>query len=180
VSDSLIARPYVAELSDAYADEMKGRATPANPIEVTWTRALLTLLRNKEWVPEWDGIAESMITALDGLVVSACAHDSIRTDPHELEKTLFDARLKFRPGPEERLEHLARERSARTGESFEKSYTEVLLENPELYTEYLQHRADAGRGTHFEPELAVHGTRQHAEAQKKKASRPKSSKRSKK
>jgi hypothetical protein len=51
---------------------------------------------------------------------------------------------------------------------------------PELWIKYKQERADAARGTQFGPSLAVHGTRQHAEAQKKKASKSKPSKRSKK
>jgi hypothetical protein len=81
-----------------------------------------------------------------------------------LEDLLVKLRLRH-TGPEDLLNILAQQRANTTGETFQQSYAEVLLENPELYQEYLQKRADAAKGTRLEPTLAVHGTKQHAQRQ---------------
>jgi transcriptional regulator with XRE-family HTH domain len=152
--------------SSAYADAMKGRSSPVNKDEAAWTRVLLLLLRNREMVPTWEQLARDLIDALEKLIASARIKKNLRTDFQELEETLIAARLLVRPpSAEDKITNMAQARSAETGESFEKSYSEVLLQNPELYQQYLQERADAARGTRLEGSLAVAGTRQRAERQ---------------
>lgn len=150
------------QFSEALSAAMQGRTTPATKEEAAWTRALLLLVRNKKVVPEWTQLATQLDTALDQLLVTACTHETVRTDPHELEKALFEVRSILYPTAEGKLNRLARERSGRTGQSFEKSYSEVLLEHPDLYTEFVHQRESAARTR----SLALHGARRPAQRQK--------------
>lgn len=84
-----------------------------------------------------------------------------------LESLLVQLRMRSAKSADSLLNELATERAEQTGESFEKSYSQVLLAHPELYARYNQERADAARGTQFESSLAVHGTRQQAGNAKK-------------
>jgi transcriptional regulator with XRE-family HTH domain len=52
-----------------------------------------------------------------------------------------------------------------------KAYERALTENRQLYTLYLQERADAAQGTGAEAALAVPGTRQHQARKRSKAGR---------
>jgi hypothetical protein len=96
-----------------------------------------------------------------------------------LERLLVELRLQSASSAGTLLEDMAAERAEQSGETKELAYLEILKNNPELYARYNQERADAARGTRLESSLAVHGTRQHAERQQKKAKRN-LSKRSKK
>jgi transcriptional regulator with XRE-family HTH domain len=154
-----------AAFASAFSEAVRNRTEPTTPEERAWVRVVLALVRNRELVPEWPGLAGSLLTALEGLIATAVTTGSerIKTDLQELDQAFILARPFARPSAEDELEAKARERSQRTGESHAQAYSEVLLENPDLYTRYLQERADKAEGTSLEPSLAVYGTRQHRE-----------------
>ena len=123
-------------------------------------------------VPTWRTIATALTGGLEFLVKTAKRDAAtVRTDSLELAETLIEARYQTAPEAEPHLYDLAKHRSAETGETFEQAYVKVVMENPALYAQYQQERADAARGTQFAQSLAFPGTRQHGVTQRKKANK---------
>jgi transcriptional regulator with XRE-family HTH domain len=84
-----------------------------------------------------------------------------------LEGLLIQLRMRGAESAETVLEDMAKERAARTGETKEKAYLEILMQSPDLYRRYNQERADAAKGTSLAVPLSVHGTRQQANRERK-------------
>jgi hypothetical protein len=76
-------------------------------------------------------------------------------DVEGLEAVLLEARYNLTSKAELELQNLAKARQAKTGESYFQAYSEVLIENPELYTRYLQERAAAARGTRYQKSMTL-------------------------
>jgi transcriptional regulator with XRE-family HTH domain len=146
---------FVKQFSSAYARAMLERTTPANTEEEVVVRAILILMRDKELVPNWGDIFKGMLTGLERLVVDAASGRTKSSDVAPIEQAFILLRGLASPSAERKLARLATERSAQTGETYHEAYTAVLLENPNLYEQYLQERAAAAKGTSFEASMAV-------------------------
>jgi transcriptional regulator with XRE-family HTH domain len=144
-----VGRPDLAQVfSSALSEELSDVVEPMTTEEKAWADAVIALLRNKG-LTDWPRIGRSIVSALEKLVR--------RTDVEELENlaaVLLEARYRLVSLAERQLEHLAKAHQAKIGETYEKAYSEVLLQNPELYTKYLLERAEAARGTPFEKSMA--------------------------
>jgi transcriptional regulator with XRE-family HTH domain len=138
----------LADLAQQFAAGLRGslrftiKAEPLNDEEVAIVRVVLCLARDKDKVPEWDQITQSMLSALDALAKRAGAEFTL-SEPDDLTASLVLARTFLVPNAELKLYNLARERAMKTGESPEKARNEVLLEYPELYAELIKDRAAA-------------------------------------
>jgi transcriptional regulator with XRE-family HTH domain len=163
---SEIDRSDLAEVfSAALAAEMDLAAEPKLPI---WLKAVREIMRNHKHCPGWETISEEILQEFSGLVnkaksgaeveipnPAALPKDKIRY----LEEMLIQLRLARHGKALPSLEEMARARQAETGETYEKAFTVVFHSNPQLYAQYNQEKADAGRGTSFEESLSVYGTR---------------------
>jgi hypothetical protein len=93
--------------------------------------------------------------------------DSFPESTADLEAQLVHLRsLLFGTAADQINEAAAKIAAEHPSLTWPQAYTRALKENPDLYTKYLQERADAARGTSAESSLAVPGTRQHEERKK--------------
>jgi transcriptional regulator with XRE-family HTH domain len=147
-----VGRPDLAQLfSKALSEELHGSVEPMRRDEKAWSDAVLALIRNKH-LGSWSRLAPRILRSLEKLV---------RARPHDqqLAEILIEARYSLTDEAERRLEQLARDRQQKTGE-FYQAYTEVLTENPELYAQYQEARAQAAKGTMLEKTMPT-SHRQH-------------------
>jgi hypothetical protein len=91
------------------------------------------------------GLKSALVTALENL---AAAPD-FAADARTLDEAMVLARMHLFPNAERQLAMLANKRSQLKGENYHQAYAAVLLENPQLYSEYLNERA-AASGTSLE------------------------------
>jgi len=144
-----VGRPDLAQIfSSALSEELHGVVEPMTPEEKAWSDAVIAALRNKN-LTDWPRVGRSIVGALERLLE--------RTDADKAEGVagvLVEARYRLGALAERQLDHLAQDRQTKTGETYEKAYSEVLMQNPELYTQYLEERAEAARGTPFEKSMA--------------------------
>jgi transcriptional regulator with XRE-family HTH domain len=134
--------------ADAISEESQGRATPATAEESAYVRAVLSLTRNRDLLPEWK-LSADLIGGLEALVRVAPDRDRAA-----IEEALVELRYHAAPNAEKKIEQLARARSQETGEPLQKAYAHVVYERPDLYAEYLEDRAAAAKGTGFEGSMA--------------------------
>jgi transcriptional regulator with XRE-family HTH domain len=132
--------------SSTLSEELGGAVEPLTAEEKAWCNAVVTLLRNKDHI-DWAEIGSSLVRALEKLV-------GRRKESAGLEAVLLEARYRLADSAERELESLAKARQETTGESYDKAYAKVLLENPHLYERYLRERGEAARGTSFEKFMA--------------------------
>src|ERR1700693_3304466 len=127
--------------------------------EKVWSEAVLALLRNRDRT-DWPRAARGMIRALETLVEQK--HEG---DTDEFAAILLEARYSLANKAERELGRLTKTRQDDTGETYYEAYSQVLLQNPALYAQYLEQRAAAARGTSLEATMA------RAEAKTGKGSR---------
>jgi transcriptional regulator with XRE-family HTH domain len=132
--------------SAALSEELHDPVEPMSSEEKAWSDAVRALLRHKPH-SGWSRIAPRIVRSLEHLVKD-------RPDDQELAQILLEARYRLIDRAERRLQQLARERQHKTG-NFHQAYAEVLKENPELYVEYLEARAQAAKGTMFEKTIST-------------------------
>jgi transcriptional regulator with XRE-family HTH domain len=140
-------RPDLAVgFSAALSKELKDAVEPLTAEEKAWSNATIALLRNSD-VIDWRRLGRSVVSNLEKLAKK-------REDPN-LDAVLLEARYRLTASAEHQLESLAKARQGKSGETYEKAYSEVLLENPHLYEQYLQERATAARGTSLAKTMAL-------------------------
>jgi transcriptional regulator with XRE-family HTH domain len=140
-------RPDLADgFSSALSAQLKDTVEPLTAEERAWSNALIALLRNKDLI-DWKRVGSSIVTVLQKL--------ADKREDHNLDAILLEARYRLSGSAESHLESLAKARQVKTGETYEKAYSEVLLANPQLYEQYLQERATAARGTSYAKNMAL-------------------------
>lgn len=152
-----------ATLRNALSKEM-GWAT--QPHVGFWAGITEHLERNQRLVPGW---SSGLVRSLENLIAKGKAGEEVlgpaltrEENLAYLEQLLAEARYKTEETAESTIEALARQKAAMAPDlTIEQASARVLEENPGLYDRYNQERADAARGTQFEPGLSTHGTRQH-------------------
>jgi len=155
-----VGREDLAEVFNAaLSTELKEVLEPMTKEEKVWSEAVLALLRNRDRT-DWPRAARGMIRALETLVEQK--HEG---DTDEFAAILLEARYSLANKAERELERLTKTRQADTGETYYEAYSQVLLQNPALYAQYLEQRAAAARGTSLEATMA------RAEAKTGKGSR---------
>jgi transcriptional regulator with XRE-family HTH domain len=127
--------------------------------------ALDSLWWNRQNLTAWPLLAHHMHTAVETLIeLKQKQPDSVAESLETLEAQLIHLRSILFGTAVDRMNEAAASIAAKHPSlTWGKAYERALQEQPELYTEYLQERADAAHGTSAEPSLSVHGTRQHAE-----------------
>jgi len=135
-----LAEKFSSALSAEFADSIE----PLNPEEKAWSNAAIALFRNKDMI-DWKRFSQSIVNSLEDL--------SKKCVDKNVEAILVEARYRLSSFAEREIASLAKKRQTKTHEGYEKAYSEVLLENPDLYTRYLQERAEAARGTSFEKSM---------------------------
>jgi transcriptional regulator with XRE-family HTH domain len=144
-----VGQPDLAQVfSSALSEEFHEALEPMTPEEKAWSDAIIALLRNRE-LTDWPEVGRFLVGALERLVN---AKDDEEVE--DLAAVLLEARYTLINTAERQLDNLAKARQAQTGGSYDKAYTEVLLQSPELYEQYGQQRAEAARGTPFEKSMA--------------------------
>jgi hypothetical protein len=140
----------------AYA---RGRRPETAPLHA----ALDSLWFNRERLPGWPALAHAVHTELESLIeLQRREPDTFVESAGDLEEELIQLRsLLFGTALDQINEAAARIAADNPDLTWERAFQLALKENPELYTQYLQERADAGAGTSAESTLAVPGTRQH-------------------
>jgi len=157
-----VGREDLAEVFQAgLSTELKEVLEPMTAEERVWSEAVLTLLRNRDRV-DWPRAAHDIIRALETLLPQK--HER---DPNELARILVEARYSLANKAERELDRLTNMRQADTGETYYEAYSQVLIQSPMLYAQYLEERAAAARGTPFE------GTMARAEAKPNKGRKSK-------
>jgi transcriptional regulator with XRE-family HTH domain len=142
-----VGQPDLAQIfSSALSEEFHDTVEPMTAEEKAWSNAVIALLRNRD-LTDWPEVGRFIVGALERLV-------SRKGDEEDLSAILLEARYTLINTAERELDRLAKARQAETGNSYHKAYSEVLMENPELYVQYGQQRAEAARGTTFEKSLA--------------------------
>jgi transcriptional regulator with XRE-family HTH domain len=145
-----VGRTDLAQIfSAALSNELQEVVEPMTKEEKVWSAVILALLRHRDQT-DWPGIAHSLVKQLQKVVRR---QDS--ADVEGLEAVLLEARYNLTSKAELELQNLAKARQAKTGESYFQAYSEVLIENPELYTRYLQERAAAARGTRYQKSMTL-------------------------
>lgn len=145
-----VGRPDLAQVfSAALSQQLQEVVEPMTKEERVWSAVVLALLRHRD-VMQWPRLGHCLVQELEKLVRR---QDATEVEP--LAAVLLEARYSLNSKAERELENLAKARPAKTGESYYQAYSEVLIENPELYTRYLQERAAAARGTRYEKSMAL-------------------------
>jgi transcriptional regulator with XRE-family HTH domain len=121
---------------EAYNATMQNLTKPANDEEEAWVRMVLTMLRNKNYVPALNELGHSLLAAAEGLMSASKQGNTLTTDNEELEEAVSWVRSQITPSAEQQLRRLASDRRSRTGETFATAYAQVLIDNPELYQKY--------------------------------------------
>jgi transcriptional regulator with XRE-family HTH domain len=126
--------------------------------------ALDSLWFNRENTARWPMLASRINREFESLLeLKRKQPESVPESLDELESQLAQLRLMLFGTAVDKVNEAAAKISAEhPGLTWEKAYMRALEENPELYNQYHQERADAARGTSAESTLAVPGTRQHA------------------
>jgi len=141
-----VGRPDLAQIfSSALSEEFHDAVEPMTTEEKAWSDAVIALLRNKD-LTDWSQVSRSIVDALERLVER-------KDDVEDLAAVLLEARYMLINKAERQLDNLTKARQGKTGDYY-KAHSEVLLQNPELYEQYLQERAEAARGTPFEKSMA--------------------------
>jgi transcriptional regulator with XRE-family HTH domain len=144
-----VGQPDLAKIfSSALYEEFHEALEPMTPEEKAWSDAVLALLRNRD-LTDWPTVGRFLVGALERLVKRRGDEEV-----EDLAAVLLEARYRLINTAERQLEKLARDRQAKTGSSYEKAYSEVLMQSPELYQQYGQQRAEAALGTPFEKSMA--------------------------
>jgi transcriptional regulator with XRE-family HTH domain len=144
-----VGQPGLAQIfSSALSEEFHDTLEPMTPEEKAWSDAVLALLRNRD-LTDWPEVGRFIVSALERLVKTKGNEEG-----EDLAAILLEARYTLINAAERQLDKLAKARQAKTGDSYHKSFSEVLMESPELYEQYGQQRAEAARGTPFEKSMA--------------------------
>jgi transcriptional regulator with XRE-family HTH domain len=135
--------------SAALSDELQEVVEPMTKEERVWSAVVLALLRHRE-LTDWPKMGHLLVKELQKLLRR---HDLPAAE--DLAAVLLEARYNLASKAELELQNLAKARQAKTGETYYQAYSQVLIENPDLYTRYLQERAAAARGTPYEKSMAL-------------------------
>jgi transcriptional regulator with XRE-family HTH domain len=149
-----VGRSDLAQIfSSALTEELHDVVEPMTTEEKVWSDAVIAVLRNRD-LTDWPRVGRSIVRALESALETLMERldDNAAED---LATVLVEARYSLVSLAEPQLDQLAQARQAKTGETYHKAYSEVLMENPELYDQYHQERADAARGTPFEKSVAL-------------------------
>jgi transcriptional regulator with XRE-family HTH domain len=134
--------------SSALSQEFHEALEPMTPEEKVWSDAVLALLRNRD-LTDWPEVGRLIVGALERL-----AKRKGDEEGEDLYAVLLEARYTLINTAERQFVTLAKARQAENGGSYEKAYSEVVMQNPELYEQHGQQRAEAARGTPFEKSMA--------------------------
>jgi transcriptional regulator with XRE-family HTH domain len=144
-----VGQPDLAQIfSSALSEEFHEALDPMTPEEKPWSDAVIALLRNRD-LTDWPQVGRFIVGALERLVKRKGDEDV-----EDLAAVLLEARYTLINTAERQLDQLAKARQAKTGDSYHKAYSEVLMQSPELYEQYGQQRAEAARGTPLEKTMA--------------------------
>jgi|SRR5579884_574462 len=132
--------------------------------------AITSLWWNRKSLNGWPKLASMLVAQFEELLrLKRNKPETVDESIEELETRLHGLRMAVEAKALDLIQSKADDIMTASPElSREQALRQAWETNPELYKQYLQERADAARGTQFESSLAVYGTRQHAEAQKKK------------
>lgn len=137
-------------LTEALQEEAGAPILVLTPRESEWSRLVVALVRDDS-----TPAGEVLSVLADAALKYASTLDGEKRI--RLEELVILARSAM-GGAESKLKALAAQRAKVTGESEATAYAEVLFANPDLYTEAMKERAQAGKGTQFEASMRVHGT----------------------
>ena len=132
---SKTGHPDLADIfSSEYSDRMRSLTlTGVNDEETAWFYMVRALLRYRDLVPEIEPLGEGLLDALEQLLRAAKKANLPTIEIEDLSEAVSLARHELTPTGEVLLKKLARERSQKTGETFDAAYIQVLLDHPELY-----------------------------------------------
>jgi transcriptional regulator with XRE-family HTH domain len=144
-----VGQPDLAQIfSSALSEEFHEAVEPMTTEEKAWSDAVLALLRNRD-LTDWPKVGRFIVGALERLIKTKGDEEV-----EDLSAVLLEARYRLINTAERQLDELAQARQSQTGGSYHKAYSQVLMENPELYEQFGQQRAEAARGTLFEKSMA--------------------------